>query len=211
MFIQLYIAKAPVVYRWRPSPCIQGYFANSFSVPFKFKKGLLYCLRACRKPRFFFPDTWRDPFVWLHLFLHQHWFTRAYLQRSSRKMSGRHTQNTTRFNLCGTTSHTCPHKCKGSFLLHTRHAQDEFQGIFLRCEAPRDFPLHGTAAVVVVVIVVEKPVPAVSYFCFFLLGFWLCLSTAPLLISITWQCAYVVKKSLESVRIFFFRGLKLDF
>lgn len=165
-----------------------------------------------QKTTFFFPDTWRDPFVWLHLFLHQHWFTRAHLQRSSRKMSGRHTQNTTRFNLCGTTSHTCPHKCKGSFLLHTRHAQDEFQGIFLHCEVPRDFPLHGTAAVVVVVIVVGKPVPAVSYFCFFLLGFWLrmCPSTAPLLISITWQCAYVVKYRWSPWEIFFFEVL-LDF
>lgn len=133
---------------------------------------------------------------------------RAHLQRSSRKMSGRHTQNTTCFNLCGTTSHTCPHKWKGSFLLHTRHAQDEFQGIFLHCEAPRDFPLHGTAAVVVVVIVVGKSVPAMSYFCFFSFRFLVAdVSFHSASLDIYHLTVHICGKiSLESLRIFFSRS-----
>lgn len=107
---------------------IWGYFANSFSVQSNSKKAQLLCAHTQKtQVVFFFKVTWHDPFVRLHLFLHELWFTWAHLRRRSRLNV---TQNTTRFKFCGSTHHTCPDKCKGSVLLHTRWVQGHFSSLW---------------------------------------------------------------------------------
>lgn len=110
-------------------PAYTGKFRKQLFCAIQIQKRLLCRVRTCRKPRVFFFMSHGATI----LFDCINSSTNSCSQKriSEEEAEKNVTQNTTRFKFCGMTSHTCPDKCKGSFLIHTKHTQDEFEGNFL--------------------------------------------------------------------------------
>lgn len=129
--------------------CKQLFFANQI------QKRLLYCQWTYKKTQVFFSSHMSGVFCWIASGLP---LTQVHISWRSWENV---TQNTTRFKLCSTTSHTCPDKRKRSFWRRTRstHKMSLMAFFFIVRLSSTCF----CVALLLLLLVVGKPVPAVSY------------------------------------------------